>query len=153
MQNKAKILITGEPGSGKSFYSSLLPGAVELDHYGKADGKGGWILKGYPKDRQIYVGTSTNIFDVAKDLQVDLVLILYVTPEDYRRVMKLKLRDLPQGEKNPMYAGFLSNTKKPNIAINNGHARLVKQWKDKGFNVLVAKNQLPKEVRFGWHRK
>jgi hypothetical protein len=86
-----RIFITGAPGSGKSFMSSLFNDAVNLDDYGSnVDGK--WIvdITKLPQGDHVYEGVCDNFADVMRAINPSIILFTLSDVSTNRRVSRIR---------------------------------------------------------------
>lgn len=88
MQLKSKkVLITGLPGSGKTFVSLCLPNVTHLDDFAKLDSSEKWVSDP-PRNRAFYEGTSENIIELVHALKITTVIYVRRDPVLIRQTAK-----------------------------------------------------------------
>lgn len=150
MKKNPKILVTGLPGSGKSYVSSFFSGSVELDDYGHHI-NGEWIVKDLPLNKNIYSGTCSNLDDVIRYIKPDLILFVEASPDFLRKTNKAKLRDIVKNAETAATVDYFtemcSRTNKAWTASINRERKALEKFAP----VWVIFNPGSKIVKHGWH--
>lgn len=154
------ILITGAPGSGKSFLSGLFTDVINWDDYGSVvDGR--WIIDiaKLPKGRPYYEGVADNYLDVIRSINPKVILFVLSDVETNRRVSKLRFDSDPLA---PFGADWKERSNWTEVEFNNYQKRLIKEIRSVTKSEIVLVDNTPKNKRFWglsvkwntdpWHR-